>query len=90
VVPHPDHQNRAAPLVEPTISVLARGVDLRDDLLTLRNLVRSVVLIPLDPVFPHLNDLLPLELPGNAESSDSIDIGVEVLLVLELGVVRPE
>jgi hypothetical protein len=53
------------------------------DLLVLRNLVRSVVLVPLDPVPPHLDYFLPVELSRDAEASNCVNIGVKVPLSLK-------
>jgi hypothetical protein len=63
---------------------------LPNDLLTLRNLIRSVVLVPLDPVPPHFDDLLSVELPSNTKASNCIYIGVKVLLGLEGFILRVE
>lgn len=90
MVSHPDNQYRRTTLIESAESVLAGGMYLGDDVFALCNLVRPVVLIPFDPVFPHLYDLFAVKLSSNAEASDGIDIGVEVLLFVELFVVSFE
>ena len=50
---------------------------LGQDLLILRNLIRFIVLIPLDPIPPHLNNFLLLELSGNTKSGNSMNFSVE-------------
>jgi hypothetical protein len=54
---------------------------LADDLLTFGYLIGTVVLVPLDPALPHLNDLLLLELSRNRKSGDGNDVGVELFLL---------
>ena len=65
-------------------------MDLADDLFLLGYLARFVVLVPLDPVPPHLDDLFLFELPGDAEPGGRVDVGVEVFLGGQLGVLLSE
>ena len=59
-------------------------------LLILSDQIRPIVLVPLDPIFPHLNDLFPIELPGNAKSGNGVVVGIEMLLLFEVLVILPE
>ena len=80
MIPHANDQNRTASLVKTTKPIFSRRMYLGQDLLLFRNLIRFILLIPLDPVPPHLNNLLLLELPGNTESGSSMNLGVEPFL----------
>lgn len=76
MVPHTDHQNGTAVDVPATEPVLSRLVDLLDDRLISRDLVRPVVLVPLDPLAPLLDGLLPVEFSSDREPRDRVDVGV--------------
>lgn len=79
MVPHTDYQNGAAVDVPSAEPVLSRLVDLLDDRLISRDLVRPVVLVPLDPLAPLLDGLLPVEFSSDREPRDRVDVGVEML-----------
>lgn len=50
-------------------------------------MIRSVVFVPLDPVPPEFNSFFFVELSSDGKSSDSVKIGVEILLIRVLSVV---
>ena len=80
MIPHPNDQNRTASLIETTKPIFSWRMYLRQDLLFLRNLIRFIFLIPLDPIPPHLNNFLLLELSGNTKSGNSMNFSVETFL----------
>ena len=61
-------------------------MNLSDDVFLLRDLVGSVVLVPLDPVAPHLDDLVLVELTGDAETGNSMDVRVKGFALAEFRV----
>ena len=81
---HADDQDGTPSLVDPTKAILARSMDFGNDLFILADLIGLEALIPLDPLDPHFNELVLLELTGDAEASDSVYVGIEVLAVLEM------
>lgn len=76
MIPHPDEQYWTPLLIDSNISILARTVYLVDDLLARTNLIRTIALVPLDPVSPHFQCLLLMKLSGNAEASNGLEVGV--------------
>ena len=65
-------------------------MDFRNDFFVLGYKVRPVVLVPFDPVFPHLYYLLAVEFSRDAEPCNSIYVGEEILLGLESLIIFPE
>jgi hypothetical protein len=58
-------------------------VDFRNDFFVLGYKVRPVILIPFDPVFPHLYYFLAVEFSRDAEPRNRVYVGEEILLCLE-------
>ena len=50
-------------------------------------MIRSVVLVPLDPVPPKFNSFFFVELSSNGKSCDCVKVSVEILLIRVLSVV---
>lgn len=99
MVSHSDDKDRTAIDVFATESVLSGLVDLVDDEFISGDLVRSVLLIPLEPFAPLFDGFLTVEFTGNREAGDGVDVGVEILALfavlvliledfLDLGLVR--
>ena len=61
-------------------------MDLRDDIFLFGNEVRFVLLIPFDPVSPHLNYLFFFKLSSNTKSCDGLYISVEILFTIQFAV----
>ena len=79
MVSHADDQDGASGLVKPTEAILAGGVYLGDDFFVLRDEVWPVLLVPFDPVAPHLYDLLLIELPRDTEAGHRVHTCVKFL-----------
>jgi hypothetical protein len=90
MVPHADDHHWAARLIIPAEAVLARGVNLANNFLIFGDEVGSVLLVPLDPVAPHLHNLLLLELSGDTEASHGVDTGVELLPIGQMAILLVE
>lgn len=90
MVAHADDQDGTAPFVVAAVTILAGGVYFGNHFLLFGDEIWTVILIPLDPVGPHLDDFLLLELAGHREPSYGIDVGVEVFLFGDGGVVLAE
>ncbi len=76
VVSHSDEEDGTAIDVFAAKSVLSWLMDLVDDGFIGGDLVRSVVFVPLDPLFPHFDGLFSVELAGDWEPGDGVDVGV--------------
>lgn len=63
---------------------------LRNNFLVLGNQIRSIVLIPLNPVSPHFYNFLSIEFSRDAKPRNCVNIGVEVFLFFKLLIVCPE
>ena len=79
MISHSNDQNRATCFVKTTKTILSWCVYFGYNFLILWNLVRFVFLEPFDPVFPHLNYFFLIKFSGNTESSDRINVSVEIL-----------
>lgn len=84
MVLHSDDQDWATSLVHPTESVFARGVYFVDNFLGLTDFVRPVAFVPLHPSSPHFVYFILLEFPCYAESSDGVNVGIEISPLLEM------
>jgi hypothetical protein len=79
---HSNNKYWASLFINTTISVFATGMDFRNDFLLLLDEFGFVALVPLNPVCPHLVYFLFVELSGDAESSDGVDVGIKITTVL--------
>lgn len=68
MISHSDDQNWTACLIITTKPVFPRSMYFLNNLFFFRDEIRPVILIPLNPIPPHLNDLFFLELPRNTKT----------------------
>ena len=59
-------------------------MNLLDDLLICCYLIGTEIFEPLDPIFPHFDDLFFLKLSCNAESGDGLNVGVKLLFFCDI------
>ncbi len=90
MIPHPNHKNGTALEIFTTKPVLTRLMYFVDNRLISGNLIRPVLLIPLDPLAPLFNSLLAVEFPCNRKARDGIDVGVEELSLVDCGILLAE
>ena len=84
MVAHSDNKNGAACLIIPTKPIFATIVNFVDNRLPLGNIMRPIILVPLDPFAPLLHNFWFFELLSNAEASYSIDVGIEFESMIQL------
>ena len=60
------------------------------DFLVLGNQVRSIILVPLNPIFPHFYDFFSVKLSSNTEPSDCVYICVKILFLFQVLVLISE
>jgi hypothetical protein len=87
VISHPYDQDWTAIDIFSTKSVFPRLMNFPDDGLISGNLVRSILFVPLYPLVPLLNNFFSVELPGDGESCDGINVGVELLSHFGIGII---
>ena len=87
MVAHSDNKNGATCLIVPTIPIFSTVMDFVDNRLQLGNLIRPIILVPLDPCAPLLHNFWFFELLSNAEASYSIEVGIEVESMIQLVIV---
>lgn len=62
----------------------------RNDFLVLGNQVRSIILVPLNPIFPHFYDFFSVELSSYTEPGDCVYICVKILFLFQVLVLISE
>ena len=90
MIAHPDHQNWATAFVVATVAVFSRLVDLGNNGFVSRDLVRLVLLVPLNPLSPKLFDFSLIKFTGYAKAGDGSEIGVELMSGLQLWILLLE